>query len=627
MFGDGPTSGALLAPPGPLSPERAEQLRSLVTELTSEQALWLSGYLAAVAERGGGEATPPPTSAGNGLRPLLILFGTETGNAARVAERLVERAGSQGVPARAVDMADFPVRKLRDEPRLLLISSTHGEGTPPESARSFFDFLLGGKAPRMEGVEYAVLALGDSSYLEFCRAGILLDERMEALGATRVVDRVECDVDFDEAAEGWIGRVVEHFALSVPAGGGAAGVAIGGRNPILPPGLAGNGAAAHTGPGTAHPGATAGNPYLAELLEVTPLTGTRSDKETIHVELRVEEGAIPFLPGDSIGVIPENEEVVVNRVLEAIGAEPDTPVTLPGGDLLPVADALRRRVELTLLTPKFLAAYAGVAESTELRALLAEDRRGDLLHFMRCHQLPDVLARFPVPGLEAQQLVEMLRRLQPRLYSIASSPRWHPDQLDLTVAVTRRTPDGKARNGVTSTYLAERRKVGDGIPVYLHRNPNFHLPEDPNAPVILVGAGTGVAPFRAFLQDRAETGATGPVWLFFGERRFREDFLYQIEWQQFLRDGHLTRMDVAFSRDQEKKIYVQHRLEEQGSRVWEWLEEGGHLYVCGDAEGMAPGVRQALLTIIRRGKECGEASAEEYLTQLRSQGRYRQDVY
>jgi sulfite reductase (NADPH) flavoprotein alpha-component len=368
------------------------------------------------------------------------------------------------------------------------------------------------------------------------------------------------------------------------------------------------------------------NPYRAEILESILLSGRDSGKETRHLELAIEGGELPFRPGDSLGVVAENEDSIVEAVVEALDLLAGEPVTVNGQAKI-LADALRADLELTRLTPSFLRSWADAAGAVELAGLVSDGRNDTLRRFMACNQVLDVIERYPVRRLAPQEFVGMLRRLQPRLYSIASSPAWLPGQIDLTVAVTRTTADGKLRNGVASTFLAERRNPGQAVDVYVQPHRTFRLPADPASPVIMIGAGAGVAPFRAFLQDREGTGATGRTWLFFGERTFREDFLYQTEWQRFLRTGVLTRMDVAFSRDQERKIYVQHRVRERVLDVWAWLEEGAHVYVCGDAAGMAPAVHEALVAVAREGGSLSRDAAEAYVEALRAQGRYERDVY
>lgn len=623
----------------PLDPGQIRELERLIRDLNPEQALWLSGYLAAMGETGSG-LTAPATAPAPGIATerdseteLTVLYGTETGNARGVARILVERAAEAGLSARAVDMADYRTRRLRTETNLALITATHGEGAPPDGAAGFFEFLQSRKARRFEDLRFAVLSLGDSSYVEFCKAGRDLDTRFEGLGGRRVLDRVDCDLDYEGAAEEWIDRVIKAFRdpmsskpePAAPEVLEAALARLGNGSPAQARSPAQNGSSARSG-SSAPPAYSRRDPYRAEILDLLPLTGLHSDKETLHVEFAVEENALGFQPGDSLGVVPRNEDAVVEGVLDALRAAPDTPVRV-GARELPLVDALAEELELTLLTPAFLRGWAELSKASDLSDLLDGGDRGALRHYMRCHQVVDILQEHPVPGLEPQELVSILRGLEPRLYSIASSPCWVPDQIDLTVAVTRHTPDGKARNGVTTTYLADRRRPGEPVEVFLDRNDSFRLPADPDTPLIMIGAGAGVAPFRAFLQDRQETGARGPSWLFFGDRRVREDFLYQTEWQRFLADGVLTRMDVAFSRDQPQKVYVQDRLRERGAEVFGWLEDGAHLYVCGDARGMAPGVEEALRDIFVQQGACSAEAVEDELRRLRTEGRYRRDVY
>jgi sulfite reductase (NADPH) flavoprotein alpha-component len=615
---------------GLLDEAQAGQVEALLATLSPAQALWLSGYLAAIGQgaigqgMAGGVGTAPATTdqaaTGSAGRPsLTVLYATETGNAEGVARQLAGAAASKGIEATAVDMADYRPKNLRKESLLAVVAATHGEGDPPDPAAGFFEFLLGRKAPKLEDTKFAVLSLGDSSYVEFCKAGRDMDARLEELGAERILDRVDCDVDYDEPADAWIERLVATLEeLAPPAEPAASPDAV---VPRLAPAMAGV-----PGAPNGKPDYSRKNPYRAEILDAVVLSGRHSDKETIHLELSVEEDALLFEPGDSLGVMPENEDPVTETVLETLGFSGSEPVTVHG-DEHPLADALRHELELTRLTPAFLTKYAEAAAAQELRDLLGEDRREELNEFMACNQVSDILRSYPVEGLEPQGFVDMLRKLQPRLYSIASSQKWLPDQIDLTIAVTRFTRDRKPRNGVASTYLAERREPGETVEVYIDRNKAFKLPEDPTAPVIMIGAGTGVAPFRAFLQERVETGATGRNWLFFGERRFREDFLYQTEWQRFLRDGVLTRMDVAFSRDRERKVYVQDRARERGRELWEWMEEGAYIYVCGDANGMAPGVDAALHDVVVQEGDYSRDDAGEYLRQLRHERRYQKDVY
>jgi len=612
------TQAALQA--GLFDQNQVQQLDALLPTLRPEQALWLSGYLAGLgaqtqpAQAGGGQ--------GGGEAPqITVLYGTETGNAEGVAKQLVERATQKGLKARAVDMAEYKPKELKSETHLALVSATHGEGDPPDPATGFFEHLWSRKAPKLKGTKFAVFSLGDSSYVNFCQAGKDLDARFEELGGERLAERVDTDVDYEDQAEAWVERLAGLLEQeAAPAGGQAASP---GAPAALQGVLGGLGGAA---PAADKPKHSRKNPYQAEILDAVVLNGRYSTKETRHIELSLEDSGLAFEPGDSLGIVPENEDATVARVVDVLGLATSANVEVNGTEK-PLGDALKRDLELTMLTPGFLQAYAESADSDELRALLAEDNREALNAFLGANQVCDVLARYPVTGLDAASFTGMLRKLQPRLYSIASSQASLPDEVHLTVGVTRYTSDGKARNGVASTYLAERREPGETVPVYVDNNKAFKLPADPTTPIIMIGPGTGVAPFRAFLQEREEMGSTGKNWLFFGERTFREDFLYQTDWQRFRKDGLLTRMDVAFSRDQAQKVYVQDRVRQRGRDIYAWLEEGANVYVCGDAEAMAPAVHEALTEVVQHEGGLSAEDAQAYMKQLQKDRRYQRDVY
>ncbi|SDF93371.1 sulfite reductase (NADPH) alpha subunit [Limimonas halophila] len=611
------TQAALAA--GLFDQSQAQQLEALLPTLRPEQALWLSGYLAGL-----GAQTQPAQAAGGqggGEAPqITVLYGTETGNAEGVAKQLAERATQKGLKARAVDMAEYKTKDLKSETHVVLVSATHGEGDPPDPAAPFFEFLWSRKAPKLKGTKFAVFSLGDSSYVNFCQAGKDLDARFEELGGERLAERVDTDVDYEDDAEAWVEKLVGLLeSEAAPAGQPA--------SPGAPAALQGVlGGLPGAAPAADKPKHSRKNPYQAEILDAVVLNGRHSTKETRHIELSLEDSGLTFEPGDSLGIVPENEDATVERVVDSLGLTPGDTVHVNGAEKS-LGDALKRDLELTMLTPGFLQAYADAAESEELRALLAEDNREALHTFMGANQVADVLARYPVSGLDAATFTGMLRKLQPRLYSIASSQAALPDEVHLTVGVTRYTSDGKPRNGVASTYLAERREPGETVPVYVDHNKAFKLPSDPTTPLIMIGPGTGVAPFRAFLQEREEMGATGKNWLFFGERTFREDFLYQTDWQQFRKDGLLTRMDVAFSRDQKEKVYVQDRVRQRSRDVYAWLQEGANLYVCGDADAMAPAVHEALTDVVKDEGGLSREDAQAYLKQLQQERRYQRDVY
>ena len=585
--------------PTPLTPEHAGQFDALLATLSRDEALWISGYLAGFARQAVGlvpsVAAPPPPG-------LTILHGSETGHAAGLARHMAALAGGRGLGARVVDMAEFRPQELKAARTLVVITSTYGEGDPPDHAAAFYEFLHGRKAPRLEGTKFAVLGLGDSSYERFCQTGKDFDRRLEALGAERIHPRADCDVDYEDQAEQWIESVLAVFASAIPRGEAAAPARI----------------------APAVPQFDKRHPFLAPILEAQALTGRGSDKETRQVELALEGAGMDYLPGDSLAVVPQNDPALVDDLITMLGLAPDELV--PGGDRdLPLRQALTDHWEITTATPLFVERWAETSRAEALGAVVAPENRGALTEWLGGRQIVDIAAEFPMPGLSGRSFVAMLRRLQPRLYSLASSQAAFPGEAHVTVAVVRYHSRGRIRNGVASAWLAARAE-GDTVPVYLQRNDNFRLPP-PASPIIMVGAGTGIAPFRAFLQQREAEGAGGRDWLFFGERRFRTNFLYQLEWQRLLKDGRLTRMDVAFSRDGAEKVYVQQRLLERGKDVFAWLEEGAHLYVCGDASGLAPGVHAALIAIAQRQGGMAPDQAEDYVKSLQREKRYQRDVY
>jgi len=596
--------------------KQAQALDALLPTLTHEQSLWLSGFLAGMNRQGmaTAPAAAPITGAPAAGPNITVLYASETGNARGVAKQAAERFSAAGLDARAVSMADYKQRDLKNETHVIMVAATHGEGDPPEPAAGFFEFLQGRKAPKLDGVKFAVLALGDTSYVHFCEAGKVLDRRFEELGAERIAERVDCDVDYEDAAEEWIAALADTLAADATAQAAEAATA-------APSGLAAFGLAPDEAPVY-----TRKNPYEGEVLDSIRLNGRYSDKETQHIELSLGDSGISFQPGDSLGVLASNDTALVDEIVEALDFAPDAPVKANGADK-PVAEALRDDLELTMLTPGFLKAYAEVSGADELADLAREGNEAALHAFLKEHQVADVVARWPAKGLAPADFTAMLRKLQPRLYSIASSHKALPDEVHLTVGVTRSTPSGRARAGVASTFLSDRRAPGDAIRVYVSENENFRLPEDPDQPLIMIGPGTGVAPFRAFMQEREEMGAQGKSWLFFGDRRFREDFLYQTEWQQCLKDGMLTRMDVAFSRDQAEKVYVQDRLREKAADVYSWISDGAAVYVCGDADSMAPAVHEALAGILQEQGGYSAEDAEAHLKQMQRKRLYQRDVY
>lgn len=588
----------------PLSADQAKRVQQALADLDASQCQWLSGYLAGLnAQAAGspqiGDAPEPAASAA-----LTVLYGSQTGNAEGVAELAAERARAQGFDVTLASMADAGKKTLKAVERLLVVVSTQGDGDPPDPALEFHELMMGRKAPKLAGLRFAVLGLGDASYEHFCQTGKQFDARLAELGGEAIHERTDCDVDYEETAEAWIDEVLESLSgdLATP-----------------PPAQVAETDASQGG----QPRYSKKQPFLAEVLTSQPLNGRDSDKQTLHLELSLEDSGLDYLPGDAVGVVPQNDPGHVDELIEMLKFDAESP--LEEGRLL--RDALLTDFEVTTLTRPFLKQWAEWSRAPELQRLLGEGARDELRDWLQGRHIVDVVEQFPVEGIDAAQFSAALRKLPPRLYSIASSQSAASDEVHLTVAVVRYETHGRARNGVTTSYLADRIEPGDRVPIYIDRNKQFKLPDDDEAPLIMIGPGTGVAPFRAFLQEREERGAGGDNWLFFGDRRFRSDFLYQTEWLKWRQRGLLTRLDVAFSRDQADKVYVQDRLREQAETLYAWLEAGAYVYVCGDAEFMAPDVHQALRDVIREQGGHGEAGADDYLRQMQQEKRYQRDIY
>ncbi|WP_037500366.1 assimilatory sulfite reductase (NADPH) flavoprotein subunit [Sphingomonas jaspsi] len=587
---------------GVLSIDQWQLLDRLAATISAQQARWISGYFAGLdhglSRIGGITLTAPQAPP---ARSLTILTGSETGNSRALAAALLDEAAGRGLNARKLDLADYKQRELKDEDDLLFVVSTHGEGDPPASALGFFEWIEGPRAPRLEGKRFAVLALGDSTYEKFCEAGRRIDARLEALGADRLADRIDCDVDYDEPAASWRTTVLDLLATDAPS--------------TVPASVA-------TPLRVVAPVHDRRNPFTATVVENIPIVGRHSTKESRHVELDLGGSGLAYQPGDALGILPTNNPHAVEALLAATGLSANDEVAVKDTTLT-LGDALAHRLEIVAATPRFLDQWSELSDASELRAL--KTALADRAAFLRDHHVVDIVERFPVPGIDAASLVASLRPLQPRLYSLASSQAFVGDEAHLLVAPVRYELYGSPRGGVASTQIADRLPLGETVPVYIQENPNFRLPAD-DVPVVMVGPGTGVAPFRAFLQEREVREAKGRNWLFFGERNFRSDFLYQLELQKWLADRLLSQLDVAFSRDGEK-TYVQHRMAERSRDLYSWLEEGAHLYVCGDSAAMAPDVNEALIAIVEREGGKGREAAEDYVRTLAADRRYQRDVY
>ncbi len=545
----------------------------------------------------------------NVISDVTVLYGSQTGNAARLAAELTRRLRRMGFSAALNSMSDFPPDRIAEAKNLLLVVSTHGEGQPPDKAVGLHEFLHGAGAPRLDGLRFAVLALGDVGYAKFCAAGRQFDHRLAELGAERLFPRADCDVDYTEPAEAWMQGVAAALRRVTEAAGESLGLAPSG------------GPAAEAAPD----GYSQARPFPAELVERILLNGRGSDKATWHLEFSLEGSGLEYTPGDALGICPENDPRLVDELLRAMRWPDDAPVPA-GRQQRPLWEALLRYYEITRLTRPLLeqAVRFGAAG---LADLLRSDRQAQLDAYLAGRDLLDLVQEFRLSGVPPTEFVPILRRIPPRLYSIAGSARVCPNRVAVTMAAVRYRARGRSRSGVCSAHCAERVALGDRVPVYVSGNPNFRLPSDPAAPIVMIGPGTGVAPFRAFLQEREATGATGRNWLFFGDRRFRTDFLYQTEWQDWLRKGILARLDVAFSRDAAQKTYVQHRMTERRRELFAWLAEGATIYVCGDAQRMAPNVHAALEAAVAAEGRMTDRAARDFVAELLRQGRYQRDVY
>lgn len=601
----------------PFNQEQAELLNRLLPTLTASQKAWLSGYLAAVQTADAAaalETLPAEVPAASPAQPVskevTILFGSQTGNAQGLAENAAKTLTERGFQVTVSAMSDFKPNQLKKLKNLLIVVSTHGEGDPPDNALSFHEFLHGRRAPKLDDLRYSVLALGDTSYEFFCQTGKEFDQRLGELGGTRLHPRVDCDLDYDEPAATWLDGVISSLNEGQEQGASAA--------PAQP----------------ASPQATGGetvysrkNPFRAEVLENLNLNGRGSNKETRHLELSLEGSGLTYEPGDALGIFPENDPELVDMLLAELKWDPNATVTVDQGENLSLKEALTSYFEITVLTKKFIQQAAELIENEKLRELAAQENADQLKAYIAGRDLIDFVRDFGPIAAAPQEFVSILRKMPPRLYSIASSFAANPDEVHLTIGAVRYNTHGRDRKGVCSVLCAERLQPGDTLPVFIQPNKNFKLPENPEAPIIMVGPGTGVAPFRSFMQEREETGAPGKSWMFFGDQHFVTDFLYQTEWQKWLSDGVLTKMDVAFSRDTEEKVYVQHRMLEHSKELFEWLEEGAAFYVCGDKNNMAKDVQNALLEIIEKEGGKSREEAEAYLAEMKKQKRYQRDVY
>jgi sulfite reductase (NADPH) flavoprotein alpha-component len=573
--------------------ERAS-LDAVLGSATPVQRAWLAGFLAGL-DAAGGQPAAAPAAPPKAAEPLTIVYASESGNSEALAGNVAKLARKQGFKPKVVDFSDLNVATLPKAGKLVAIAATWGEGEPPARAVRAYGELMGEGAPRIDGVEFAVLSLGDTSYAEFCAIGKALDARFEALGGKRAAERADLDLDFEKPAADWIKNTLKALA---PAETPDNVVAV---------------EFARAGAGEDDEAEPSREPLVVEVVEHVNLNSSRSDKETIHLALAFEDGAPAYEPGDSLEIFPENDPQLVDEILNAAG--------LSGDEAL--RQALLAERDITTLSAATIERFVKATGHADAQKLIDS---GEARAWIEGRHLIDLLATFPAT-LTAEHLNTITRPLPPRAYSIASSRKEVGDEVHLAIVAVRYDTHGRARSGVASVHVADRIRDGAKLRVRLKPNRHFRLPQDPATDIIMVGPGTGVAPFRAFVQERRALEAPGRSWLFFGDRHFLHDFLYQLEWQEALEDGSLTKIDVAFSRDQPEKIYVQDRITHNAKELVSWLEGGAHFYVCGDAKHMAKDVRAALVRAYEAAKGLSPADAEAQVAALERSHRYQQDVY
>ena len=610
----------------PFNEEQLALINQLLTMLSTEQQHWLSGYLinpnAHQSEHDTSAAQEPntadnigyetdnTTSKVNSAEPIdvNILYGTETGNAEEIAETFEGKLKEHNFNAHLWDMDDFPKETLTEVEHLFIICSTQGVGEPPINALDLYDYLHSDEAPQLESVNFAVLALGDQDFPDFCQAGKDFDHILGELGANRIADRVDCDFDFEETAEQWISNMLE--LLSQTSSNMATideddeTVTI--DEPEVP--------------------FSRSNPFQAEVLTNKVLTQPEASREVRHLELSLEGYSETYEPGDSLVVMPHNDLTLVSNLISALGWDADTNIQLSDNDASrSLKDVLLYDFEISKLTPGLLHNAAELFGNPMLNANIQKSEW--IQNYIYGRDVIDLIQDFTPVSLEPQMLPQLLRKLPPREYSIASSNQVNPSSVDITVRVVKYEAHRRERFGVCSVQLAERTPVGEKLPVYLKKNPNFKFPYEADTPVIMIGAGTGIAPYRAYLQERAHLGLKGAQWLIFGNQNYQHDFLYQSDLESWLNEGVLSKLDLAFSRETENKIYVQHRIEENSAEFYQWITQGAIIYLCGNKDEMASGVHQSLINILKREGNYNQADAEGYLTEMIKHQRYQRDVY
>ncbi|MCV6605867.1 MAG: assimilatory sulfite reductase (NADPH) flavoprotein subunit [Porticoccaceae bacterium] len=592
---------------GPLSNQQVEIIRTAVSDLSVEQTQWLSGYLAGLAAARQGsvasqDAVFEAREEAEEQPQITVLYGSQTGNAHGVADALYAELESGGYRVKLENMADYNPRNLKKEQYVALVVSTQGEGDPPDDALAFHEFLFSRKAPKLPDLKFSVMGLGDSSYEKFCHTAKEFDERLAELGGERAYPRIDADVEYNAEQQQWLSHWQE-LAEQL-------------QKPVSRPKLSVVG-----GADVASARWSKFEPFTAEVITSFGITGRGSEKTIQHVEISLEDSGLQYQPGDALGVWPVNNASLVNEVLQLTELNGDSKVELDGTETT-LREVLTQQRELTQVSKSLIEKFA--PDSEQLQQLL-DGERTELIAFMRNTQVVELL-RLVSGSWQAQQLVDQLSAITPRLYSIASCTDAVDEEVHLTVGLVSDERDGETRFGAASHFLANIDE-GDSVRVFVEHNRHFKLPEDGATPIIMVGPGTGVAPFRSFMQQRDVNGDSGDNWLVFGNPHFHTDFLYQTDWQGWKNSGLLTRIDLAFSRDQSEKVYVQHRLEENAAQLYQWLQNGAHFYVCGDQKNMAKAVDETLHRIVAEQSGQGEEHASDYLKQLKREGRYQRDVY
>ncbi|AMG68553.1 NADPH-dependent assimilatory sulfite reductase flavoprotein subunit [Providencia stuartii] len=590
----------------PISMEQLARLQTAVDDFSSHQLAWLSGYLWGMVNQNTVTSTPVNAPVPQD-ETITIISASQTGNARRLSEQLREKLLSEKLNVNLVNAGDYKFKQIAQEKILVIVASTQGEGEPAEEAVALYKYLHSKKAPSLNETAYAVFALGDSSYEKFCQAGKDFDTQLAQLGAKPLLARIDADVEYQAIADAWIEELSQLLKARVPTQSTHQLVAaqVGSVDEI------------HSSPYTKT------SPLTASLSVNQKITGRGSLKDVRHIEIDLGDSGLRYQPGDALGVWFDNDPALVEELIGLLWLTGDEKVQVAEQSYT-LRDALTHHLELTQNTPLIVEKYANLSKDETLLGLISDKQA--LLHYAQNTPIVDMV-RQAAAQPTAQEFVELLRPLTPRLYSIASSQAETEDEVHITVGVVRYDIDGRARTGGASGFLADRLKEGDELRIFIEHNDNFRLPADSTKPVIMIGPGTGIAPFRAFMQQRDNEEATGKNWLFFGNPHFVEDFLYQVEWQRYVKEGLLTNISLAWSRDQAQKVYVQDKLREQGEEVWHWIEEGAHIYVCGDANHMARDVEQALLEIISQYGNMDSESADEFLSELRVERRYQRDVY